>query len=104
LSWIRTLWILSWWMQLALGMHNFDAAWCWFLFLFAYGYHKETLLWNNKAETLIAIGCRPLDANLLDLQMCIFKLTMNMKAPKAMAKPFDINPMTKLWVTITNNA
>jgi len=21
-----------------------------------------------------------------------------------MAKPFDINPMTKLWVTISNNA
>jgi hypothetical protein len=43
-----------------------------------------------------------LDPNLLDLQMCIF--TMKMQAPKAMAKPFDINQVTKLWVTITNNA
>ncbi len=39
---------------------------------------------------------KPLDANLLDLQMCIFKLTMKMQVPKAMTKPFDINPMTKL--------
>jgi hypothetical protein len=47
---------------------------------------------------------KPLDVNFLDLQMCIFKLTMKMQVPKAMAKPFDINTVTKLWVTITNNA
>jgi hypothetical protein len=47
---------------------------------------------------------KPLDANLLDLQMCIFKFTMKMQVPKVMAKPFDIDPMTKLWVTINNNA
>jgi hypothetical protein len=45
-----------------------------------------------------------LDVNLLDLHMCKFKLTMKMQAPKAMAKPFDTNPMTKLWVIINNNA
>jgi hypothetical protein len=42
-------------------------------------------------------------ANLLDLQMCMFKLTMKMKAPKAMVEPFDTNLMTKLWVTININ-
>jgi hypothetical protein len=47
---------------------------------------------------------KPLDVKLLDLQMCIFKLTMKTQAPKAMAKPSDINPMTKLWVIINNNA
>ncbi len=48
LSWIRTLWILSWWMQLELCIHNLDVAWCCFFFLFAYGYHKETLLWSCR--------------------------------------------------------
>jgi hypothetical protein len=43
-------------------------------------------------------------ANLLDLQMCMFKLTTKMKAPKPMAKPFDTNLVTKLWVTINTNA
>jgi hypothetical protein len=42
-------------------------------------------------------------ANLLDLQMCMFKLTMKMKAPKAMVEPFDTNPMTKFWIKISNN-
>jgi hypothetical protein len=28
---------------------------------------------------------------------------MKMHEPKAMVEPFDINIMTKLWVTITNN-
>ncbi len=46
---------------------------------------------------------KPLDANILDLQMCIFKLTMKSQAPKAMVEPFDTNPVTKLWVTINNN-
>jgi hypothetical protein len=43
-------------------------------------------------------------ANLLDLQMFMFKLTMKMKAPKAMAEPVDTNLVTKLWVTINTNA
>jgi hypothetical protein len=42
------LWILSWWMQLELCIHNLDVAWCCFFFLFAYGYHKETLLWSCR--------------------------------------------------------
>jgi len=46
---------------------------------------------------------KPLDVNILDLQMCIFKLTMKTHAPKAMAKPFDTNLVTKLWITINNN-
>ncbi len=35
--------------------------------------------------------------------ICKCKLTMKMHVPKAMVEPFDINPMTKLWVTINNN-
>jgi hypothetical protein len=31
-------------------------------------------------------------------------LIMKMHVPKAMVEPFDINPVTKLWVTINNNA
>jgi hypothetical protein len=45
----------------------------------------------------------PPDANILDLQMCIFKLTMKTQAPKAMAEPFDTDLVTKLCVTINNN-
>ncbi len=33
----------------------------------------------------------------------MFKFTMKMQAPKAMAKPFDINSMRKLWIAINNN-
>ncbi len=36
--------------------------------------------------------------------MCIFKLTMETQAPKAMVELFDTNPTTKSWVTINNNA
>jgi hypothetical protein len=46
---------------------------------------------------------KPLDANILDLQMCIFKLTIKTQAPKAMVGPFDTNLVTKLCVTINNN-
>jgi hypothetical protein len=45
---------------------------------------------------------KPLNANLLGLQMCFFKF-MKMHVPKAMVEPFDINIMTKLWVTINNS-
>ncbi len=34
----------------------------------------------------------------------MFKLTMKAQATKAMAKQFDTNFVTKLWVTITNNS
>jgi len=48
---------------------------------------------------------KPLNiANLLDLQMCMFKLTMKMKPPKALVEPFDTNLVTKLWITISINA
>ncbi len=36
--------------------------------------------------------------------MCMFKFTMKTKAPKVIVEPFDVNPMTKLWVTISTNA
>ncbi len=35
--------------------------------------------------------------------ICKCKLTMKMHVPKAMVEPFDINPVTKLWVKINNN-
>jgi hypothetical protein len=53
--------------------------------------------------TLLQVA-KPLNVNLLDLQMCILKLTMKMQAPKDMDESFDTNLMTKLWVTINNNA
>jgi hypothetical protein len=37
-----------------------------------------------------------LNAKILDLQMTMIELTMKMQAPKAMAKPFDVNLMTIL--------
>jgi hypothetical protein len=55
-----------------------------------------------KPSLLLQLA-KPLDVNILDLQMCIFKLTMKSQAPKAMVEPFDTNPVTKLWVTINNN-
>ncbi len=58
----------------------------------------------TKVKPSLLQVAKPFDANLLDLQMCIFKYTMKMQVPKVMAKPFDTNPMTKLWVTISNNA
>jgi hypothetical protein len=42
---------------------------------------------------------KPLNANFLDLQQSMFRF----KALKAAVKPFDINLITKLWVTINNN-
>jgi hypothetical protein len=59
---------------------------------------------TNKVKPSLLHVAKPFDANILDLQMCIFKFTMKIQVPKAMAEPFDTNPMTKLWVTINNNA
>jgi len=47
---------------------------------------------------------KPLNVNLLDMQQSMFKLVMQAQAIKAMVEPFDMNPSTKLWVTITNNS
>jgi len=60
--------------------------------------------WNKLKLLLLGQVAKSFDANLLDLEMCIFKYTMKMQVPKVMGKPFDTNPMTKLWVTISNNA
>jgi hypothetical protein len=35
--------------------------------------------------------------------MSMFKLIVKTQGPKAMAKSFDVNPMTKLWTLISNN-
>jgi hypothetical protein len=35
--------------------------------------------------------------------MSMFQLIVKTQAPKAMAKSFDVNPMTKLWTLINNN-
>jgi hypothetical protein len=34
----------------------------------------------------------------------MFKLTIKAQAIKAMAKPFNMNLVTKLWMTIINNS
>ncbi len=57
----------------------------------------------KKVKPSLVQVAEPLDVTILDLQMCIFKLTMKTQAPKAMVEPFDINLATKLWVTINNN-
>ncbi len=45
-----------------------------------------------------------LNINVLDfLQMWFFKLTVKTQALKAMVKSVDLNPMTKLWITINKN-
>jgi hypothetical protein len=47
---------------------------------------------------------KPLNVNFLNMQKSMFKLVMKAQPIKVMAKPFDMNPSTKLWVTITNNS
>jgi hypothetical protein len=39
----------------------------------------------------------PLDKHQLDLQLCLFKLTMKSHVAKAMEQPHTLNPITKLW-------
>jgi hypothetical protein len=46
---------------------------------------------------------KPLNVNILDMQKSMFKFVVKAQATKAMAKPFDMNLVTKLWVTITDN-
>jgi len=58
----------------------------------------------KRVKPMLLQVAKPLNVNLLDLQMCIFKLTMKMQAPKDMDELFNTNIMTKLWVTISNNA
>jgi hypothetical protein len=57
----------------------------------------------KKVKPSLIHDIEPLDANILDLQMCIFKFTMKTQAPKAMVEPFDTIQVTKLWVIINNN-
>jgi hypothetical protein len=45
-----------------------------------------------------------LDGHLLSMQQCLFKLTMKSHAMKAMEKPDDINPVTKMWQKLGCNA
>jgi hypothetical protein len=46
----------------------------------------------------------PLNVNLLGVQQSMFKLTMKAQAIKAMANPFNMNPITKLRMTIIKNS
>jgi hypothetical protein len=46
----------------------------------------------------------PLNVNLLGVQQSMFKLTMKAQAIKARAKPFNMNLVTKLWMTIIKNS
>jgi hypothetical protein len=67
-----------------------------FLFLSTW-YHKKSTIVNQKnvKPPLLDI-LKPLNVNILDLQMYMFKLIMKMWAPKAMVEPIDVNPMIKL--------
>lgn len=44
-----------------------------------------------------------LDGQALAQQQSFFKLTMKHNTPKAMAGPFVVNPMTKLWEKVATN-
>ncbi len=46
----------------------------------------------------------PLNVNLLDMQQSMFKFTIKAQAIKAMVKLFNMNLVTKLWMTIINNS
>jgi hypothetical protein len=46
----------------------------------------------------------PLDKHQLDLQLCLFKLTMKSHAAKTMEQPYTLNPVTKLWQKFGCNA
>jgi hypothetical protein len=61
-----------------------------FSFSFHLGVIKKTLLLTKKCDIL-----KPLNVNILDLQMYMFKFTIKMWAPKAMVEPIDVNPMIK---------
>jgi hypothetical protein len=45
-----------------------------------------------------------LDENQLDLQLCLFKLTMKSQAAKSMEQPHTLNLVTKLWQKLGCNA
>jgi hypothetical protein len=90
-------------MPLALCIYSFGCSLAWIsLFFLHMAIINKHYCEAKKVKPSLLQVAEPLDANLLDLQMCIFKFTMKTQAPKAMTKPFD--PVTKLWVTITNNA
>ncbi len=104
-TWISTLWILNWWMPLALYIHNFG---CNLMVIYLFPYilmsSRDTIVnWRNWNPHWISLQ------NLWilisqDFQQSIFKLVMKAwQTPKAMAEPFDANPMTQVWVTINNN-
>ncbi len=59
---------------------------------------------TKKVKPSLLQVAKPLNFDLLNLQMCMFKFTMKTQAPKAIIEPFDVNPMTTLWVTINTNA
>ena len=46
----------------------------------------------------------PLDKQQLDLQLCLFKLTMKLHAAKAMEQPHILNPVIKFWQKLGCNA
>jgi hypothetical protein len=45
-----------------------------------------------------------LDARTLGFQTSLFKLTMKSNAKRVMEEPRDVNPLTKLWVKVGQNA
>jgi hypothetical protein len=82
-----------------------DANWCKFLFLFTYGYHKKNIIVKQKGWNLHSYKLQ----NLWMLTSWICKCAYlsspcKHKHQRLWLNLFDINPMTKLWVTINNNA
>jgi hypothetical protein len=70
---------------------------------FHFGILKKHYHELKSVKLLLLESSKLLNANILDLQMSMFKLTMKTQAPKTMAKSLDVNLVTKLWTLINNN-
>jgi hypothetical protein len=72
-------------------------------FSFHFGILKKHYRELKNVKLLLLESSKLLNANILDLQMSMFKLIVKTQAPKTMAESLDVNPMTKLWTLINNN-
>jgi hypothetical protein len=64
----------------------------------------RTMAVGSGEERQVKQVAAPLDKHQLDLQLCLFKLTMKSHAAKAMEQPHTLNPVTKLWQKLGCNA
>jgi len=56
---------------------------------------------TNKVDDKNMMVGELLNANDLDCQQGMFKLTMKSNATTCMATPFDLNPLTEMWCLVT---